>query len=529
MAFRAKKGMYQQVVLSSVAVCSAVSVLWSVLHGVVFGGDKWALYGIPLIYLAGTLPAVGLTFVQEWADDAAHLLAGIHVVLVTCVPLLLTVEMGGFTSSGGLAFWSAVGPPSSVLFFSTARANIAIYALFFVCLAFTLAWTNTRNGGVVTGELDVPGWYVRLSMAVTLCGVCLYTGLLLLILRSEVRRRSRSHKAVLCSIMPAPVAQELFTQQLKNSSDSNEHAPWELPGFSCCMGVRVVDESARALTSRFLVGESSNSVTAIVSQRGVRPRHHRNVTVVFVDVAGFSTMCAEKAAPVVLEFLDQLFLLMDAEAKQFGISKVRTVGDGYLAVSGLMAEFGIESDLRHSSLRAVLFGLSVLHRVKDMKMPDGELIQLRIGLATGSLFSGVVGSLQPQFDIFGHLANFAARMEQSCAPSSIHMSTETFDAAMESINKRFPGLKHVTVVTNRGVALKGMPNEIDTVLIRYADNTQLARIVADIKGELSDVEAGINALNVAAQEASWTANPPHNRIKARRPSFLPLYEGNWAL
>ena len=140
-------------------------------------------------------------------------------------------------------------------------------------------------------------------------------------------------------------------------------------------------------------------------------RDHPSVTVIFIDIVGFSEMCEHVKPKAVLRFLEHYFELVDKMAEEHGVTKVRTVGDGYLAVTGLMAEMGVPEDSHQHTLRSLTFGLGVLLELRDvgLKLPTGRPVRARIGLADGNVFSGVVGKTCMQYDIFGNVANLAVR------------------------------------------------------------------------------------------------------------------------
>ena len=79
-------------------------------------------------------------------------------------------------------------------------------------------------------------------------------------------------------------------------------------------------------------------------------------------------------------------------------------------------------------LRALTFGLGVLQEIQDtgFRLPDGTPLQVRVGLAHGPVFSGVVGRTCMQYDIFGDVPNLAARMEQTSPVGGVHMPMSSF-------------------------------------------------------------------------------------------------------
>jgi adenylate cyclase len=152
----------------------------------------------------------------------------------------------------------------------------------------------------------------------------------------------------------------------------------------------------------------------------VQPRYIRSATVLFADVQGF-TLLAERAEPAALVgLLDQYFTAFDDIVARRGLEKIKTMGDAYMAVSGVP-----ESDRRHpvdaclAALEMQAKAARIKSRSDKMRLPS---LELRIGIHTGPVISGVVGSRRFSFDIWGVAVNTAALMEAHCLPGRINVS-----------------------------------------------------------------------------------------------------------
>ena len=152
----------------------------------------------------------------------------------------------------------------------------------------------------------------------------------------------------------------------------------------------------------------------------VQPRYIRSATVLFADVQGF-TLLAERAEPAALVgLLDQYFTAFDDIVARRGLEKIKTMGDAYMAVSGVP-----ESDRRHpvdaclAALEMQATAARIKSRSDKMRLPS---LELRIGIHTGPVISGVVGSRRFSFDIWGDAVNTAALMEAHCLPGRINVS-----------------------------------------------------------------------------------------------------------
>ena len=261
-------------------------------------------------------------------------------------------------------------------------------------------------------------------------------------------------------------------------------------------------------------GAAANSLrrqSTFRKRRGasVKAREHKDVTVIFCDIVDFSAMCKVVKPYRVLRFLETYFQMLDDVAEEHGVTKVRTVGDGYLAVSGLMAEMGVKEDARQHRLRALHFAAGVLTYMKDERvyMPNGVEVKIRIGLAAGSVYSGVVGRTCMQFDIYGDVANLAARMEQTCRYDGVHFPRAMYDAMKgelsEEQGRTFDALKWEF---RDGVEIKGM-DAIDTVSLVRDGNEEAIEL--ELMGGMSNdqqraVTTHIGVLAEAFRQKSWT-------------------------
>jgi adenylate cyclase len=152
----------------------------------------------------------------------------------------------------------------------------------------------------------------------------------------------------------------------------------------------------------------------------VRPKYIRSATVLLADFEGF-TLLAERAEPVALiSLLDQYFNAFDDIIARHGLEKIKTIGDAYMAAGGLL-----ESNLRHP-IDACLAALEMQATVVAMKSRSDALrlppLDLRIGIHTGPVISGIVGNRRFAFDIWGDAVNVASCMESNCMAGRINLS-----------------------------------------------------------------------------------------------------------
>lgn len=156
----------------------------------------------------------------------------------------------------------------------------------------------------------------------------------------------------------------------------------------------------------------------------VAPRYFNDATILFADIEGF-TGFAEKADPALLiGMLNTYFAAFDDIIEHFNLEKIKTIGDAYMAVSGVPA-----LDRLHSQ-KACLAALA-FHEVIDKKNRERRKLRLpcfefRIGLHCGPVIAGVVGRKRFTYDIWGDAVNVAARLEASGEVGKINVSERVF-------------------------------------------------------------------------------------------------------
>jgi adenylate cyclase len=177
-----------------------------------------------------------------------------------------------------------------------------------------------------------------------------------------------------------------------------------------------------------------------------------DATVLFADLAGFTPLAHGMAAPELVHHLDELFSRFDAVADAAGIEKIKTIGDAWMAAGGL------PDPLPDHPARVVALGLRMVAIVAEYGRESGLPLALRVGVHTGPLVAGVIGTHKFQYDLWGDTVNVASRLEATGVPGAVQVSRATFDR----LAGRFPA-------AYRGpVLLKGV-GAVDTWLLTPPD------------------------------------------------------------
>ncbi len=190
---------------------------------------------------------------------------------------------------------------------------------------------------------------------------------------------------------------------------------------------RIVDRSedslraAHARTDALLVNVLPESIARRLERHPDEPIADRfdDVTVLFADIVGFTPLSARVSAERTVALLDQIFATFDRICDEAGVEKIKTIGDGYMAVAGAPTP---QAD---HALRMA----RVAQRMRDWMAsdPTGEGLTVRIGLCTGPAVGGIVGSSRFHWDLWSDAVNTAARMESHSEPGRIQIARSTWE------------------------------------------------------------------------------------------------------
>ncbi|XP_056905276.1 guanylate cyclase 2G isoform X1 [Takifugu flavidus] len=167
----------------------------------------------------------------------------------------------------------------------------------------------------------------------------------------------------------------------------------------------------------------------LMAGKSVEPQSYSVVTIFFSDIVGFTSMCAVSSALEVVSFLNDLYSLFDDIIRMYDVYKVETIGDAYMVASGVPIANGNKHAIEISTM-----ALHFLHSIKVFKirhMP-AESLAIRIGIHSGPVVAGVVGTSMPRYCLFGDTVNMASRMESNSSPLKIHISQCTAEILLQA-------------------------------------------------------------------------------------------------
>jgi adenylate cyclase len=353
--------------------------------GLMIGGSAiWlGLYHLLGLSLSATLPfsveliSVGTLLVYLWTLNFRFFRVA-QLSLWLFVPFVVQWAMGDFVSASGMILWGLLAPVGAVLLLS-ARESLP-WMVAYVVLTVATGYVDHELAGAASSRLHVPVGTSVVFFALNFSAVCAMVYWLLSFAFTE-RERSRvrlqdAHvrlqaeqersERLLLNILPAPIAERL-----------------------------------------------KKSEAAIADG-------YADVTVMFADIVNFTRLAEDMAPRQVFALLNRMFSEFDALAERFGLEKIKTIGDAYMVAGGLnqgAADYsGAIADLALEMRDLV---------ARDFQV-DGKPLSLRIGIGSGPVVAGVVGTKKFIYDVWGDTVNIASRITTEGVPGMIQVDQPTY-------------------------------------------------------------------------------------------------------
>ena len=366
---RARKAV---LVLSS-ALMASLSLIWVVTYASL---GLWLSAAIPLVYqLASAASIYGFARSQRYI-----LFRRSQLLMSLALPFALQWSLGGFETSSAVGLWGVTSPLGALLF-AGARQSVP----WFVAFAGLVGISAAIDPLLSAGGPDVPHGVVVTFFALNIMGVAT-TAYALLQYFVHAREQALSE-----------LAQQHIA--LEREQDKSE---------------------------RLLLNVLPEPVAArLKEQEGIIADDFPAVTVLFADLIGFTPLSERLSASDLVSLLDRVFARWDALAAEYGVEKIKTVGDAYMAAAGVP----LPRDDHAEAIAAM--ALAMGPELNRCSAEIGEPLELRIGIDTGPVVAGVIGQAKFIYDLWGDTVNTASRMESHALPGTIQV-TERAYARLES-------------------------------------------------------------------------------------------------
>ncbi|XP_017965277.2 adenylate cyclase type 9 isoform X2 [Drosophila navojoa] len=242
-------------------------------------------------------------------------------------------------------------------------------------------------------SVHLVGVHVLIMNLVRMRGTFMKVGQNLLV-RRQLEMEKQLKEKMIHSVMPPKVADMLLNEGGSGGLDPNQ--PPE---------------------SHYMRPRASHDVKSLF-----RPFHMHsmdNVSILFADIVGFTRMSSTKTAEQLVEILNDLFERFDDLCSLSGCEKISTLGDCYYCVSGCP-----EPRADHA-ICCVEMGLGMIDAMRCFDAQRHEGVKMRVGVHTGTVLCGIVGTRRVKFDVWSNDVSLANKMESSGKPEQVHISQET--------------------------------------------------------------------------------------------------------
>jgi PAS domain S-box-containing protein len=184
--------------------------------------------------------------------------------------------------------------------------------------------------------------------------------------------------------------------------------------------------TAQERSEKLLLNILPKDVAEELKSNGKSPaRYFKEVTVLFTDFKDFSSV-AETLSPHELVFeIDTCFKVFDQIISKYGIEKIKTIGDSYMAAGGLGTErSSTAKDVVNAAIEMQSF---ISARKSELLIEGKQFFEMRVGIHTGPVIAGIVGIKKFQYDIWGNTVNIASRMESCGFIEKVNISQSTYE------------------------------------------------------------------------------------------------------
>jgi len=352
----------------SAALMMVASVLWLAIYWSF--GQRFSTL-IPLIFLLSSLCTI--VFFLKTRQLPVFCMLQLSLFLFT--PFALQWSMGNFVNSSGVSLWALLAPVSAIVILGT-RESVPWFVAYIFMTAmsgmfdYVLQWD--------TKQLDMRTVAVFFALNFVSISAMVYV-----LLWYFSREKSKLRQAVEAQSQAVALEKDLSDRLLLN----------------------ILPEPIAIRLKR----QETNIADG-----------HADVTVMFADIVNFTHMSEEMSPNETVHLLNDIFSEFDLLAERHGIEKIKTIGDAYMAAGGLRAASSQYVDAMAD------MALEMHAFVSRYTAPNGEKMNLRIGLATGAVVAGVIGRRKFSYDLWGDTVNIAARMSSEAQPGLTQVDAVTF-------------------------------------------------------------------------------------------------------
>jgi len=188
-------------------------------------------------------------------------------------------------------------------------------------------------------------------------------------------------------------------------------------------------ENERKRSDNLLLNILPKKIAEELKENGsAKPECFENVSVMFSDIVNFTRISETMEPAALIGELNELFTAFDRIARSCGCERIKTIGDAYMCVCGMPEKNDVHAE------NIINAALQICKYLEKRNTESTVKWQIRIGIHSGKVVGGVVGTEKYIYDVFGDTINTASRMESNSEPMKINVSEETFKLTSEKFS-----------------------------------------------------------------------------------------------
>jgi adenylate cyclase len=305
----------------------------------------------------------------------------VQLLAILLMPNLGQMACGGSLASGGVGLWGLLAPLGALVFLEPRRAIRWFAAFVVIYLGTSIA------GDALFAQADFPTWFTSTILALNVVGAA---SLAFTLLATFAKQRD-----------------EAFT------------------------ALRAEQEKSDILLRNVLphtIAERLKAASQTIAD------HFAAASILFADVADFTPLAQRLPPAEMVGVLDHLFSQFDALVERHGLEKIKTIGDCYMAAAG------VPDPCPDHARRAALVAIEMRDLLTTSEVAGRSGVELRIGINSGPVVAGVIGTNRFLYDLWGDAVNTASRMESHGTPGEIQITRATYELVKDEFACRSRGM-----------------------------------------------------------------------------------------
>lgn len=355
----------KSILVAGTAMFLAAGAIWGIMY---FALGEWIAGAIPFSYAVVSLISL-FAFAQSRNYSMFRFT---QLLLILLLPFLLQIALGGFINSSAVVLWSIICPVGALVFggLRSALRWFLAYVALIVLSGFLQAYSPLSN--------NLPPNLIILFFVLNITAI----------------------SAILIAILAFFISQKDYAFQL----------------------LAIEQDKSESLLLNILPKEIA---PILKNNPGTIAEHYDGASILFADIVNFTPWSVELPAKEMVEMLNEIFSYFDSLLDTYGVEKIRTIGDNYMAASG------VPMPRPDHAQRLARMALDMSAYIQSRPPRNGKRLDFRIGINSGPLIAGVIGKRKFVYDLWGDPVNTASRMESSGVPGKIQITCATYELIKE--------------------------------------------------------------------------------------------------